>query len=215
MVDITYLGFQGKDVPSLVDLPLIERRALLEAPSLPFDGMNEQALVAGMAAVPQDNMIPNPQDKSIGSLMIIRKILDHASNVDEAVAIFNNYNVDMQGGPALHYLIADASGQSVLIEFYQGKMVVLPNQVPWQVATNFLVAYTNGSTQGRCRRYELINQRLKATEGWLSTQDAIDLLASVSQDSTQRSIIYELMSGDVNIVMGRRYEDVYTFHLNR
>jgi hypothetical protein len=214
MVDITYLGFQGKDVTSLVDLPLKERRALLEAPSLPFDGMNEKALVVGMAAVPQDNMILNPQDKSIGSLMIIREILDHAGNVDEAAAIFNNYNIDMQGGPALHYLIADASGQSVLIEFYQGKMVVLPNEVPWQVATNFLVASTNGSTEGKCWRYDMINQRLNETEGQLSAQDSKELLAAVSQDNTQWSIIYELMSGDVNIVMGRRYENAYTFHLN-
>jgi hypothetical protein len=215
MVDISYLGFQAKVVGSLVDMPLKERQALLEAPSLPFDGMNEKALVVGMAAVPQDNTIPNPQDKSIGSLMIIREILDHASNVDEAVAIFNNYNIDMEGGPALHYLIADTSGQSVLIEFYQGKMVVLPNQVPWQVATNFLVASTNGSKEGKCWRYDMINHRLNETEGQLDTQDSKELLASVSQDNTQWSIIYELMSGDVNIVMGRQYENIHTFHLNR
>jgi hypothetical protein len=214
MVDITYLGFEEKGVDSLVDLPLKERQALLEAPFFPFDGMNEQAVVVGMAAVPSGEIIPDLQKKTVGSLMIIREILDHASNVNEAVAIFNNYNIDMQGGPAIHYLIADASGQSVLIEFYQGKIVVLTNEVPWQLATNFLVASTNGSTEGKCWRYDLINQRLNETEGQLSTQDAMELLAFVSQDNTQWSIIYELMSGDVNIVMGRRYENVHTFHLN-
>jgi hypothetical protein len=32
-------------------------------------------------------------------LMVIRRILDHASTVDEAVAMLQSYNIDMRGGP--------------------------------------------------------------------------------------------------------------------
>jgi len=54
MVDIAYLGFEGSKAGALTNLPLVERRALLDAPSLPFDGMNERGLAIGMAAVPLD-----------------------------------------------------------------------------------------------------------------------------------------------------------------
>ena len=56
-------------------------------PALPFDGMNERGLVVGMAAVPDGNMPPDPGKETIDSLQVIRRMLDQASTVDEAVAI--------------------------------------------------------------------------------------------------------------------------------
>ncbi len=50
MVDLAYLDF-GDQVDHLVDLPLDRRGPLLDAPALPFDGMNERGLAVGMAAV--------------------------------------------------------------------------------------------------------------------------------------------------------------------
>jgi len=99
MVDIAYLGFGAAKAEELTDSPLVERRGLLNAPFLPFDGMNERGLAVGMAAVPPGQMRPDPHKESIGSLMVIRRILDHASTVDEAVAMLQSYNIDMRGGP--------------------------------------------------------------------------------------------------------------------
>lgn len=99
MVDIAYFGFGGAKAGTVTDLPLIERRALLDAPFLPFDGLNEHGLAIGMAAVQPGQMRPDPNKETIGSLMVIRKMLDGASNVDEAVAIMQSHNVDMEGGP--------------------------------------------------------------------------------------------------------------------
>jgi hypothetical protein len=214
MVDIAYLGFGGTRAGILTDLPLIERRALLRAPFLPFDGMNEHGLVVGMAAVPPGQMRHNPDKETIGSLMVIRKMLDHASNVDEAVAILQSYNINMQGGPSLHYLIASPSGRSVLVEFYQGEMVVIPNEMPWHLATNFLRASAGGSAEGQCWRYDRISQRLTEAESQMTMQDAIDLLAEVSQEETQWSIVYGMSTGYLNVTMGRQYDNVHTFHLN-
>ena len=56
MVDIEYLGFEGELSRNLTGLPLEDRRALLDAPYLPFDGMNEKGLAIGMAAVPWQEM---------------------------------------------------------------------------------------------------------------------------------------------------------------
>jgi len=69
--------------------------------------------------------------------MVIRKMLDQAGDVDEAVAILQSYNIEWGSGPPLHYLIADRSGRAVLAEFYQGELYLLPNDQPWHLATNF------------------------------------------------------------------------------
>lgn len=215
MVDIEYLGFAGSLSQNLTDLPLEKRRALLNAPSIPFDGMNEKGLAVGMAAVPAEKMPHDPQKKTLDELEVIREILDHARTVDEAIEIMRRYNIDM-GSVPIHYLIASSSGESALVEFYQGEMVVFRNESPWQVATNFLLASTNGKTWGQCWRYDLIEQRIQESEGRISSHDALHLLKDVAQESTQWSILYNMTSGDLEVVMGRNYSGTsHTFQMKQ
>lgn len=211
MVDIAYLGFGRGEVDGLADRSLIERGALLNAPYLPFDGMNEHGLVVGMAAVPPGGMRPDSNKETIDSLRVMREMLDHARNVDEAVDIMGSYNIDMGGGPPIHYLIADASGHAALVEFYRSELHVIPNKTPWHLATNFLRSAAGDSPQGRCRRYDTIDERLTRAKGQITTQEAMDLLADVAQSDTQWSVVYEMSSGKVNVAMGRAYERMYTF----
>jgi uncharacterized protein YceK len=213
MVDIAYLGFGETNSGTILELPLRERQALLSAPFLPFDGMNEHGLTVGMAAVAPGLIPPDPEKETIGSLMVIREMLDRAKNVDEAVDILKSYNIDMEGGPPLHYLIADLSGRSALVEFYQGEIVIMLNDKPWHQATNFLRAASGESTEGICWRYDRITHQLTDREGRLDMRAAIDLLHDVSQDGTQWSIVYGISTGEVNIVMGQRYETIHTFSL--
>jgi hypothetical protein len=214
MVDIAYLGYAGSRAVDLADAPLRDLRDLLDAPALPFDGMNERGLAVGMAAVPAGDMIPDPHKETIDSLMVIRMILDHAQNVDEAVTILGSYNLDWGSGPPLHYLVADVSGRSVLVEFYQGEMVTIYNDQPWHLATNFLRASVGDSPEGQCWRYDKISQRMTETGGNLSTQEAMELLSVVSQDITQWSVVYNMSAGQVSVVMGREYEVVQQFSLS-
>jgi predicted choloylglycine hydrolase len=177
--------------------------------------MNEKGLVVGMAAVPDGNMRPDPNKQTVDQLVIIREILDHAATVDEAVELLVRYNIDMSEVP-IHYLIASAAGDSALVEFYRGEMQVFRNKVAWQQATNFLVAATDGNTKGQCPRYDRIGQGLSSVEGRLSAQDALDLLAQVSQEGTQWSVVYNLTSGEIQIVMGRGYQGpIHTLHLEQ
>jgi hypothetical protein len=212
MVDMEYLGFTGSRSKNLLDLPLDERRALLEAPALPFDGMNEKGLAIGMAAVPAGEMHPNLEKKTIDQLTVMREILDHAATVEEAVNILSRYNIDM-GSVPLHYLIGSAKGESALVEFYQGKMVVMRNEAPWQLATNFLVASTGGRPQGQCPRYDRISLQMQASAGQLTVAEALSLLAEVAQDNpgdqadTQWSVVYDMTAGEVHIIMRRKYEE--------
>ncbi len=219
MVDIAFLGFETKSV-NLAELPISQRKTLLQAPTLPFDGMNEYGLAIAMAAVPASRMPHDPDKPTIGSLGVMREILDHARTVDEATAILDRYNIDMSGGPALHYLIADAGVQdqrgakSVLIEFYDGKMVILPNENPWHLATNHL--RLNAQGDGGCYRYARVDQKLTASNGKLSFPDALKLLSDVSQSGdypTQWSIVYGINTGTVEVVMGRAYGQSHKFQL--
>jgi hypothetical protein len=213
LVDIAYLGFAGAKAGKIVDLPLAERRGLLNAPAIPFDGLNERGLAVGMAAVPPGNVPDDPEKETIGSLGVIRKILDWAQNVDEAVQILASYNIDFGGGPPIHYLIADRSGRAVLVEFYQGEIQVLPNDQPWHQATNFLRSAVGDSTAGQCWRYDKIGEALGGAGGRLDVAGAVGLLESVAQDNTQWSVVYGIASGEVHVVVGQKYEEVHSFKL--
>jgi hypothetical protein len=212
MVDITYLGFEGQNVFHLSDLPLEELKGLLDAPRIPFDGMNEQGLAIGMAAVPSGDMQADPSRQTIGSLGIMRQVLDHARSVDEAVDLIRKYNIDFDGGPPIHYLIADASGKAVLVEFYRREMKVIPNDRPWHSATNFLRSSVQDPADGNCWRYDRINERLNAEQGLLDPATAMSLLSEVAQDSTQWSVVYQMGRGDVSVTVGRDYGNVHSFH---
>ncbi|OQY33437.1 MAG: hypothetical protein B6I38_03570, partial [Anaerolineaceae bacterium 4572_5.1] len=191
MVDIAYLGYEGIYATTLLDLPLAERQALLDAPFLPFDGMNEHGLTIGMAAVSGSEGPFDESKKKVDSLMIIREMLDHVRNVDEAIAILQNFNIDWGNGPPLHYLIADASASSVLVEFYEGEVIIIPDHDSWHAATNHLRTTANKIGSSGCSRYDHISSSLTETEGLLSTQDALTLLADVAQPSTQWSVVYQ------------------------
>jgi len=211
MVDLYYLGFGGEEADGLEDLPFEALAGLLDAPYLPFDGMNEVGLAIGMAAVPDGGMRAEPEKETIGSLLVIRKILDGAATIEEAMDIFRSYNLNWGSGPALHYLVADASGRSVLVEFTGGNIHFIENQADWQAATNYLISETRNDSGTPCWRYRTISERLGESEGQADSDQAMGLLEDVSQGNTQWSVLYHISTGEVQIVMGRDYREVLSF----
>jgi hypothetical protein len=214
MADMTFLDISPQQANSAANLLATSEEALLSAPALPFDGMNEYGLTIGMAALPEefvDDASYDPALPDIGSIGIIRQVLDHARNVDEAVSMFKDYNILFSGGPPIHYLIADPSGKAVLVEFYQNEMIVMQNEAAWHLATNHLRCIAEGD--GNCYRYHRLYDQLNAANGRLDSTTAMQLLSYVNQDITQWSVVYDLSSGDVNVAIARKYEAIYTFHL--
>ncbi len=208
MVDITFLGVFTQD------LNRQNRLQLLRAPYYPFDGMNEAGLAVGMMAVPNANGGSDSQKVTLGSLHVIRLVLDHARNVPEAVALLKNYNVDFTGGPPIHYLMADAAGNSVVVEYLNGSPTVIHNTLPWQVATNFTLSTTSLETaESICWRYKTAHESLRQVEGSLTPAESLSLLKNVSQDITSWSIVYNLTSGKVHLSLGRDFEHVLDFSL--
>ncbi len=214
MVDMAYLDLGEEAVSNLTELSLEEREGLLDAPLIPFDGMNEHGLAIGMAAVPPGNRQADPAKETFGSLGIIREMLDHARDVDEAVAILMDHNIDFEGGPPVHYLMADKDKKSVLVEFYRGELHVIENEQPWHLATNFLLSSVEDPQDGNCWRYNTIDARLKEAQGMLDSVSAMELLRDVSQDITQWSVVYQMAQGEVSVAMGRDYAHVHDFKIS-
>jgi choloylglycine hydrolase len=199
MVDISYLGFNVKQ--NLLELPLEEKRGLIEAVEMPFDGMNDQGLVIGMAAVPADGQSMSNDRPDIDSLTVMRDILDHSASITNALSVFEKYDILWGSGPPLHYLIADRSGSSVLVEYYQGEKHVFWNSGPYQAATNFFFTPVNQSPRGNCPRYDRIRNVLSESRGVLYTAEALSLLHNVSQSNTQWSVLYGITSGEIHVTM--------------
>jgi hypothetical protein len=125
-----------------------------------------------------------------------------------------SYNIDFEGGPPIHYLMADATGKSVLVEYFNGEMHVIDNDEPWHLATNFLRSSVGDPAKGNCWRYNKINAQLTETSGQINTQAAMQLLADVAQNNTQWSIIYQMSTGTINVAMGQQYQNIHQFQLD-
>jgi hypothetical protein len=211
MVDISYLGF-GMDDTLWLDLDL-----LLKTPYLPFDGMNECGIAIGVMLVPHAEGGSDPSKATIGDLEVVRLVLDYAGSVEEAVSLLRQYNVRFD--TPLHYLISDRSGSSAVVEFVGGEVNVIWGEEEWQVSTNFLFSEcTLSGATSDCWRYNAAYEVLDRANGDISQGEAMKLLEDVSWHSgtdisTQWSVVYNLTTGDIDVAMGRRFEQVYPFAL--
>ncbi|AXB43180.1 linear amide C-N hydrolase [Amycolatopsis albispora] len=190
------------------------RRALLNAPLLPYDGMNAKGLTIGMATTPSAEPTRHAGRGQAGGIRIMRLALDEAATVDEALAVFDRHNLDFTAGPPLHYLVADAHGQAAVIEFVDGTMVVHRQQGPWQALVNFELTGTDEATRQADPRYATASRALTAAGGRLGPGEAMDLLSQVQQGHTQWSVVYGQKTGEIRIATGRRYDTVHTFQLS-
>ncbi len=208
MVDIEYLGYNRSNLPD----DEANRAALLRAPWYPFDGMNEKGVTVGMMAIPAAQAPYDPRKISLGELEAIRLVLDFASSTDEAIALLGKYNIPMED-PPIHYLIADPSGRSAVVEFINGTMSVLRNGEPWHVSTNFIITGSGAPANSSCWRYNTAYSELRAASGAITSDGALDLLRKVSQPSTIWSIVYELGTGTAHVATDRWYDSALQFVL--
>lgn len=169
------------------------RRTLLKAPLLPFDGMNEHGLAVGMAAEESAVAARRPGRTLVGSVRVMRLALEQARTVRQAVDVLGRYDVDFDGGPPLHYFVADATGASAIIEWVGGRFTVIPRGTqPWQVMVNFQQATSTAASRQADTRWRTATSRLAAARGRLDPAGVLGLLQDVRQGHTQWSVAYDL-----------------------
>jgi penicillin V acylase-like amidase (Ntn superfamily) len=115
-----------------------------------------------------------------------------------------------------HLLIADAHGNSAIVEFVDGEIKVIRSKNPWQVSTNFVLSDNLESLLSLCCRYDTAARTLEKAHGQISNEKAMSLLKDVSQHgpaNTIFSMVYNLISGEIDIAMDRKYDHLYHFNL--
>ena len=117
-VDLNYVGIDiDGDVGGLMD-----KITCLAAPYAPLDGINDAGVSCGifMSYQGSDTVATDQRDPlkdNITSTTMLRMILDYADDVDEAVELVKNYNLHDSANTSFHYMIADASGRSAILEW--------------------------------------------------------------------------------------------------
>ncbi len=108
------------------------------------DGMNEKGLVANMLYLTETQYGKrNTKKQGLASSIYVQFLLDNFQTVNEAVAFLQKDTVQMvpvpipnsKFLPTMHISISDATGDSAIVEFLKGK-VVIHHSKKYQVMTN-------------------------------------------------------------------------------
>jgi len=208
VVDLGFFGYSSENLPDLME----NRENLLNTPWMPFDGLNEKGVAIGMMAVPQAESPYESSRITIGEIELIRLVLDYAENLDHAISLVQDYNIRIDE-PPIHYIIADLSGKSAIIEFYEGEMKVIHNTAPWQVSTNFIFSEYDDPALAGCWRYNRTFTTLNGNDGDLTNTSGMDVLKSVSHNNTIWSVVYNMSSGDISIATGSEFSGTRNYNL--
>ena len=195
----------------------------LAAPYLPFDGMNEKGVAMALLAVPEAQIKKDESKITLNTTAAIRLVLDKAATVEEAVELLSKYNIYFSGDIECHYLIADATSKSVIVEYWDGGLqVVKPNEV-YQIATNF-IAYNGlniGEGASEFERYDIVKQTIEENNKALTRQQTLDLLKEVGvygtdgADKLQWSVVYNITDLRGYSFVHRNTENVIDFTLKK
>ena len=217
-VNRAFAGYSGDNLP---DGSFFNTFLTLAAPFLPFDGMNEKGLAIALLAVPKAEVPYNPDKITLNTTTAIRLVLDKAATVEEAIELLKQYNIYFSGGIECHYLIADASGHSVIVEYVNQELCVVESETEYQIASNF-IAY-NGLNIGEgfteFERYDRVQNAIEENNGILEVSGAIQLLADVGVfdgdiDKLQWSVLYNLTTGKGGIFANRKTNNIIEFNLD-
>ena len=157
-----------------VDKP-INRARVLGAPYEMQDGMNEYGLAIVTFTASGTEVETDGKKIPLCYYSLYRAIIDKCKTVSEALAFLEKYTMSPADNCS-HFQIADASGDSVIIEYVGGEMKVLRSDKPWQVCSNFLI-YGNPEMEGFGKdRYLAYQEYLDAHDGIVDEDTAFRLL---------------------------------------
>lgn len=234
MVSMSFLGLDGKRLKDgNTDLS-----TLVAAPLMQMDGMNEKGLALSVLCVMYDACAQqyDTTKHTVMTSVMMRMLLDRAANVDEALAMLDDYNffadglqLDRKKGDFsnYHFLLSDVTGKSVVLEYVlrDGPGTDSPwvmNVLDLNASTNYFQTPGWEKFGGGKDRYDRIVKKLDENGGVLDEDEAMKLLQAVHQDpgrrspsKTQWSVVYNLKRGTAKVCIDRDYEHTYEFSLRR
>lgn len=195
-VNLSFAGYGEGNLPS--SGISFQNFLTLAAPFLPFDGMNEKGVCIALLAVPEVWMIDDPDKITLNTTTAIRLVLDKAATIDEAVELLRKYNIYFSGDVTCHFLIADATGKSVIVEYYDNGLQVVESDTDYQIASNFIAYHGLNIGEGYTEfdRYDAVEKVLQ-NNNTVTMEDCEKLLNTVGiydgeTDKLQWSVVYNL-----------------------
>jgi len=173
----------------------------------PLDGLNEKGLSISINMVysnPVNQTTPGLTDLTV--LPLIRVLLDKAANVDEALEIIKNVNLHNSLGLDFHYLIADASGKCVTVEYVNSQLAVTETKV----ITNFYLSQEDEDI-GK-DRYDIILEMMNKYPK-MSFENAKETAMSASKYNTQWTVIYDQVNLEATYYRQLNFEQGYHIKL--
>lgn len=227
MVNLAHIGYGKDKQPD----SLSNKIFTLAAPYIPLDGMNEKGFAIAVLVVDEQKVHQDTGKTPITTTSAIRILLDSAANVEEAIHILESYDMNSSGETGYHFFLADAQGNSAVVEYIDNEMRVIRNteENPVLAATNFSLT-TKEQNGGGKDRYEIIQNGLVKSAGVMNETEVMDLLEEAQFDamkatggdetniyfdcSTQWSAVYNLTDQVVKICIGTDYSQVYEYSLS-
>lgn len=181
----------------------------LMCPYFSTDGMNEYGVAMSVLDSGSARIPTQPDAPTMVTCSMIRMVLENAKNVDEAVELFKSYNISKEK-PNHHFMIADATGKSVVMEYTRDGIVAIDANI----VTNFDLYDEKSLGSGR-DRYRIIKTKLQDNDNILSEEEAFSLLAEVGvKGRLQYSTVYNLTTGQVYAFTGGDVSHVEEFKLD-
>ena len=98
---------------------------VLAALYAPLDGMNEKGLAVSVNMIQDSASISQSTDKpDLTTTTAVRLMLNKAANVDEALALLQEYDLHASMDMMVHFALADTTGRAVVVEYVDNQMVV-------------------------------------------------------------------------------------------
>lgn len=214
-VNMDFISSSGVDISRLPD-----NMQALVAMYAPLDGMNEKGLAVSVNMIQDsDSIEQNTKKPDITTTTAVRLLLDQAATVDEAVELLSQYDMHASMGMMIHFALADAEGNSAVVEYIKNEMSV----VKTPIVTNFYLTegekYGIGTEQSH-ERYEILTDTLREKQS-MTEQEMRDALDSVSKDnfgefeSTEWSIIMNQETKEMTYFHRENYERGYTLSVDK
>lgn len=181
----------------------------LAAVYVPLDGMNEKGLCVADLVNGDEEQTHQQTDKvDLTTSSAIRLLLDKAANVNEAITLLKNYDMNSAIGMSHHLAISDANGRSVVVEYINNEMIVTDATA---VTNHYLSPgekYGIGQ-QNSHDRYDLLMFTLPRI---VTIDDLKGAMQDVVQlEATQWTIIYNKYIKSFDFYWRQNYKTSYTF----
>lgn len=196
------------------EIDFITRFMNLLIPYYCVDGINEHGVSVAILSSTKVSYPKNKGEITLFDYTVPRLILDKASSVREALELLEPYNLFGYPVDTFHYIIADATGDAVVVEYLNGELIVSEKDDDYIVVTNTLLHNNEEKVFRSCSRYSNIHESLDAVDGILSEKDALDLLKENKLGNYKVwSTIFNLTQKKM-IIRIDGIEDIYEFSIN-